>query len=165
MRAVCLEIFRLRRIEQEAKERYGELQETVKEYFASSDEDFLQFSDGEKFFKVKNVVPRKIVWDVKKLQKRFKKNDIPDDVKNQVITKEIKINDWERFSSILKKHGVRFDEVSDCISVGYKVDQKRIDELFELGEILPDDIAGCYTVEVSSGYLKLSESEMSDEEE
>ena len=163
LKTICFELFKLKQQEQEVKEKYGELQGRLKQYFKKSGDKSLQFSVAGRNYRVTNVEPKTIVWNVEKLRKRLKENNVDSSVVKQVFENKYSINDWEGFTSVLKKHGMKPQDVIPFLDIQRKVNQKRINELSEVGEITEKDIEGCYELTDGSGYVKLSDWETENE--
>ena len=157
LRNICFELFKLRQQEQQAKEKYGELQSQLKDYFGKSGDKSLQFSVGERSYRVTDVSPKKIIWDVEKLRERLKERGVSIETRAQVIHTDYSISNWGGFCEFLSERGIKSSDVLKFIEAQRKVVQKKMDELSEIGEIKAEDIEGCYTVEQTNGYVKLSE--------
>ena len=158
-------MFKAKLAEQNAKQEYAKLQTQLKGLFAKISEKSLQYSVGDRNYKVTNVDPTKIIWDVEKLQKQLKSHDVDAEIVKTVIESEYTVIDWNKFVSVLSEHGIKAKEVLPCIQVDKTVNQKKIDEMSELGYITPEDIDGCYTVEKTNGYCKLTEWENQKEDD
>lgn len=165
LKKICFDLFKLKLQEQQAKEQYAKTQAELKKYFSGTKEKSLSFVVGEKGYKVTDVNPTKIIWNVEKLLERFKKRKKSKEITQQVIKKSYSISDWEGFVKLLSDNGLKADDVKPFISVESKVDQKKMDNLSEIGEITTEDIEGCYTVEETNGYIKLTDWEMKDDKE
>lgn len=165
LRNICFELFKLRQQEQQAKERYGELQSKLKAYFCKSGDKSLQFSVGERSYRVTDVSPKKIIWDVKKLRERLRKRGVSIETRAQIIHTDYFISNWGGFCEFMSERGIKPSDVVPFLDVQSKVNQKKMDELSEIGEITADDIEGCYTVEQTNGYVKLSDWEVEEENE
>lgn len=61
--------------------------------------------------------------------------------------------DYEGFAEIMKKHGVRFEEIRDYVKTEEKVSTERLKNMFDAGEIDLQEISDCYEI-ISSEYLK-----------
>ncbi len=59
--------------------------------------------------------------------------------------------------SILKECGVDAKKFKKYITVTEEVQDEKIDNLYEVGEITKEDIADCYKVECSEPYITLRE--------
>lgn len=114
--------------------------------------------EGEEYYsnhKRVNVVPvrqKKVIWDIEKL-----KGALSRDIQSEVIEKEYRVNDMSGLVKYLKECGVNPKIFKSFIDVSESVNTGRIDELSEIGEIVKKDIEGCYTVELSDPYIKLTE--------
>lgn len=165
LKQICMDLFKVRQQQQEMKERYGVLQAKLKEYFGTSGDKSLQYSVGNRSFKVTDVSPQRIVWDCDKLRERLKQREVDSSVIKKVIESSYAIVDWDGFVSVLKKFGVKPNDVLPFLEVQRKVNQKKIDELSEIGEITKEDIDGCFEVQQTEGYLKFGEWEVEEENE
>lgn len=163
VKEICFELFKIKQSEQELKEHYGELQSRLKLWFEKTGSNAVQFSVGDRNYKVSDVRPKKIIWDCELLQKSLKEKEIEPEIIQFVIEKKCEITDWNGFFKVLKKYGVKQKEVMQYISVEKKVNQKKLDEYSELGLVLPEDIDGCYRVEQQDGYCKLTDWEQESE--
>lgn len=160
IKKICFEMLKLKQVEAETKAKYKELQGKVKAYCSKVGKSSLWFSENGKRYNITDVNPKKVIWDVEKLREK-----LPADVAKQVIETTYGINDWSAFVAFMKKHNIKPTEVIPFLTIERKVNQKKVDSLAEVGEITPEDIAGCYTVEPISGYVNLSEKEENADEE
>ena len=74
LKTICLNLFKFKQIEQEAKENYAKTQSELKDYFKSSKDKTISFSANGKNYKVTDVNPTTINWDIDKLSKQLEKN-------------------------------------------------------------------------------------------
>ena len=146
-----------------AKEEYeskkASLTGKIQNFMAVKKIDFLDFkSKSEKWkninFNVKNICPKKIIFDADKLEKKLSK-----EICSKIIKKEYKINDIKALSDFLKGYGVDPKEFKEFLTIEKTVDNKKLDNLSDIGEITEDDIKGCYVVKPISSYIKISEVE------
>lgn len=84
-----------------------------------------------------------IDYDIAKLQQRLTKEQ-----KNQVISKEYKINQPKEFLKLLSTYGLK-DEAIKFISVEKSVNKEALNTLYEHGDINLSDLDGCYTAKVT----------------
>ena len=164
LKTICLDIFKARLDEQQAKQRYAELQLTLQTYLKKSGEKGLQFPYKGKNYKVIGVNPVKVVWDIEKLFEKFKKNGKADILSDVVIT-NVSLTDVDGFKKFLKEKEIKWNEIKPYLNVERKVNQKKMDEFSELGKVTQEDIDGCYTVEEGTSYIKPTESEIKEENE
>jgi hypothetical protein len=163
LKTLCLEIFKVRLEEQQAKQRYAELQSTFQALIKKSGDRGLQFPYKGKNYKIINVEPIKITWDIKKLFERF--NELKKcDVLNEVVEVKVNLNDVAGFKKFLKEKDIKWNEIKPFLNIEKKVNQKKMDELSQLGAITEDDIKGCYTVGEGTSYIKPTESEIREDE-
>ena len=165
LRTLCLDIFKARLAEQEAKQKYAELQAKLQSYLNKSGDKGLQFPHNGKMYKIIGVKPKTMIWDVEKLISNLKaKKENSDDLLSQVIETKVCVSDLSEFKRVLKENGVKYSDIQPFLSVEKKVIGKKINELSEIGEITMEDIDGCYTMQDREGYLLPSESEIKEDE-
>lgn len=101
--------------------------------------------------KVTKVERTSIRWNVDKLKKR-----VPREIAKQVLRKEYRITNMPQLVKYLKSCGVDPAVFKQFITVEESVDQDAIDKMGELGYVSPQQISGCYVVECSKPYFKVS---------
>ena len=88
------------------------------------------------------------------------KQTLPRDQYDSCVVTEHSINDWKGFCRLLKKHGLTSQEVRPFISITRKVDQQKLNQMYEHGAITIQDLHGCYTATVKKSIvLKLKNTE------
>ena len=88
------------------------------------------------------------------------KQTLPRDQYDSFVVTEHSIDDWKGFCSLLKKHGLTAQEVRPFISIVRKVDQQKLNQMYEHGAITIQDLHGCYTATVKKSIvLKLKNTE------
>lgn len=118
----------------------------------------INLDEGEQYYanptklRVTRIRTQKIIWDCDKLRERLGKT-----LFGKVVTKEYKVNDMEGLVQYLKSCGVDAKKFKTYIEVQTKIDDKKIDNLFELGEITKADVSGCYTLNLGEPYIRLTE--------
>ena len=96
------------------------------------------------------------------------KQTLPRDQYDSFVITEHSIDDWKGFCRLLKKHGLTAQEVRPFISIVRKVDQQKLNQMYEHGAITIQDLHGCYTATVKKSIvlkLKNTESEIPIKEE
>lgn len=88
------------------------------------------------------------------------KQTLPRDQYDSFVVTEHSIDDWKGFCRLLKKHGLTAQEVRPFISIVRKVDQQKLNQMYEHGAITIQDLHGCYTATVKKSIvLKLKNAE------
>lgn len=88
------------------------------------------------------------------------KQSLPRDQYDSFVVTEHSIDDWKGFCRLLKKHGLTAEEVRPFISIVRKVDQQKLNQMYEHGAISIQDLNGCYTAMVKKSIvLKLKNTE------
>lgn len=75
------------------------------------------------------------------------RNKVSKEVYNKVVDKIVEIKDVDALIKTLKWYGVPPKEFKNHIKVSHKVDNEKIDNLIDLGQISIADIEGCYKVD------------------
>lgn len=123
------------------------------EHFDITLTEGIEYYTNHKRLGVTRVRRRKIVWDMKKLKERLSKAKY-----KAVVKKRYEIEDIDGLIKYLKKCGVDPKRFKSFLSVTETIDEKELNNLSELGTITENDIKGCYTVELSDPYIKITES-------
>lgn len=110
-----------------------------------------RFSKENKKLEVKEVVKKKVVFDVEKLEEKLEK-----DLFNEIIDKKYEITDINGLINYLKSCGVSPKKFKSFINTVKTVNKDKMNQLSELGDITERDIKGCYTVSEDSGYVKIN---------
>ena len=163
LKTLCLDIFKARLDEQQAKQRYAELQSHLQTYLKKSGDKGLQFPYKGKSYKIVGVNPVKIVWDIEKLIDRFNKAKKAD-ILTDVVEVKVDVADVVGFKKFLKEKGIKWSDIKPYLNVERKINQKKMDEYSELGKVTQEDIEGCYTTQDGTGYIKPTESEIKEDE-
>ena len=88
------------------------------------------------------------------------KQTLTRDQYDSFVVTEHSIDDWKGFCHLLKKHGLTAQEVRPFISITRKVDQQKLNQMYEHGAITIQDLHGCYTATVKKSIvLKLKNTE------
>lgn len=158
-----LDLYRLEQKFKVAKQQYEDqkkkLSLNVRNYMFSKDYSQLDFKSRE-FGKVhvSNVIRKSIIWDVEKL-----KNKLDKDLTDQFVEKKYIVNNMPGLVKLLKEAGVNPKQFKKFITVEEKVNQQKMNELSEIGEIDKEDIKGCYELKEADGYLRISVKELENE--
>ena len=110
--------------------------------------------DGRSVVTVKNIKKVTVTFDADKLEKRLDK-----ELCNEFIEKKYEINNIEGLVKYLKSCGVDPKEFKKYINVEKKVNNKKLDEISNLGDITEEDLKGCFTTKESVGYIKITEAD------
>ena len=110
------------------------------------------YYDSPKKLHVTRARKKKVVWNVEMLKERMSK-----DKRKAVIKKEYAIADMDGLITYLKSCGVDPKKFKTYLSISESVDEKELNNLFEVGVITKNDIKGCYDVEMSEPYIVITE--------
>lgn len=145
--------------EEKYKKRKNELQDLIKGYTDKHNVEEFGFNFGNTFKKIRPVITKKITWDIKKLSDKLDK-----EIFNEVVKKKYTINNMDDLIKYLKSCGVNAKKFKKFIDVEESVDNKKIDELGQLGEIDIEQLSGCYELQANFSYVKISNLEAADAE-
>lgn len=150
-----------------SKKEYEEIKEEntqiILDFMDSKKVNCLKFTSkpGAKY--LKNVTQSENKLQCKKVQKAsvlFDANKLESNIKDkkileQIIIKDYSINNIEGLIDLCKKHGIKPKEFKKFIDVNKTVDNKKIDDLYELGKIKEEDIKDCYQIKKNKPYLMI----------
>lgn len=130
-----------------------------------SDEFDITLDEGEDYYtnhkrlKVKSIRRKTVDWNADKLKKALEKK-----LFSKVVRKTYTINDMEGLVKYLKSCGVDPKKFKSFISVETEVDGKEIDKLYSVGGITKEQIKGCYEVNMSDPYIRITELDKTEDE-
>ena len=110
------------------------------------------YYDNPKKLHVTRARRKKVVWNVGMLKERLSK-----DKRKAVIKKEYAIADIDGLVSYLKSCGVDPKKFKSFLNVTETVDEKTLNNLFDVGVVTKTDVKGCYDVEMSEPYIVITE--------
>lgn len=118
----------------------------------------IELDEGEKYYtnhtklQVTKVRRKKVLWDINKLKERLGKECCKD-----IINKTYTINDIDGLIKYLKSCGVDPKKFKTFINVSEELDETKLNTLYETGAIRKESLAGCYDLEISEPYIRLTE--------
>lgn len=152
------EVYELYKLEQkykDIKKKYEDkkkrLTTSIRNYMFVNGFNTFQYQNNDKLVDVKSVTQKKIIWDVEKLEQKLDK-----EILNEIEEKTYTINNMEGLIKYLKSCGVNPKKFKSFVNVEKKIDQKKFNELSEMGDISLDDVKGCYELKESEGYVKIN---------
>ena len=110
------------------------------------------YYDNPKKLHVTRARRKKVVWNVEMLKERLSK-----DKRKAVIKKEYAIADIDGLVSYLKSCGVAPKKFKSFLNVTETVDEKTLNNLFDVGVVTKTDVKGCYDIEMSEPYIVITE--------
>lgn len=111
-----------------------------------------QMANGNKYkFTCKRVKTTKVKYKADVMYKKLN-----EDVRDLVVKKNYIVTEPEKLIKLLKKYGVSKEEIKQCISITKEVDEKMLNQMGDLGEIMLADLDGCYDIVPNSDYIRVS---------
>lgn len=160
-------IFELDELKQTNKEQQDKfqikkkyLEKKIDQLLEKKNEVSYSFSDSGIFYKATSVKLKSIEWKINTLQQVLDK-----EIFNEICNKTYTIIDYDGMAKYLKSIGADPKKIKSFISCEKKIDQKKVDQLSELGEISLDDLEGCYSVQNKESYIKITKTEEEIDEE
>lgn len=101
---------------------------------------------------VTRVRTKKVFWFVEKLKEKLDKKTY-----NEIVDKTYTINDIEGLIKYLKSCGVDAKKFKKFIEVNEEVDETKINNLYDRGEIKKKQIEDCYEVKLGEPYIRITE--------
>lgn len=164
IRYISFKLFKLNQKFKEQEQKYkAEREKLQSEIFKYTNKKGIQsydFQNGDTGLKFTTVKTKKLVFDLDKLKKKLDK-----ELLSEVIKKEYTIKDMDGLIAYLKSCGVDPKKFKSFIDSNETVDEKKINELSEFGEILMDDLEGCYEVKFGTPYVKITDWKIEEAEE
>lgn len=159
-----LELYRNKQKFEQLEARYKEEREKlsigIRNYMYSKGYSSFDFRSREfGNVKVNNVVRKMIKWDVAKLKKKLSA-----ELCAEIIEKEYYISDIHGLIKYLKSCEVDPKKFKKYLIINEKVNQKKMNELSEIGDITAEDIEGCYELKEANGYLTINVKKDEDDE-
>lgn len=116
------------------------------------------FADGSSKvfnFKATRIIPTKIVWDAAKLKEKLDR-----DVFRDVVKRDRQLVDAVGLAKYVKSIGGKPSELWSFFNVTDVVDEKAINQAFDIGDLTQEDVAGCFSVETKSESYRVTAREM-----
>lgn len=107
-------------------------------------------SEGDEVLTCKVIRPKSVKYDGKAVYDKIGKPNA-----KVVVSKQYSVNDMNGLIELLKEYGVDPKRFKKYISVGYTVDEKKLEQLYDTGIVKLEDLKGCYTVEKKTPYLSI----------
>ena len=145
-----------RAAEQMAKKR---LADAKADFYSEMDELYDTGSfDGKNYgvsndgvdYSVTRVVRRKVEYDIDKMKEK-----LPSDVISEVVEKQVSVVDYKALASYVKSLGGSAAKLKSMLHVDESVNEKRLDELSELGEFDDSLMDGCFSISESEPTYQL----------
>jgi hypothetical protein len=146
---------KFKRIKKQYETKKNKLSVSIKNYMFANGENEINFKAenlaDSSIINVKKVTPQKILWDIDKLEQQLDK-----ELCNEIVTKKYNISDMQGLIKYLRSCGVNPKKFKSYLTVEKSINADTLNQLSEVGEIEKEDIEGCYTINKSSSYLRIS---------
>lgn len=101
---------------------------------------------------VTRIRTKKVFWLVEKLKEKLDKKTY-----NKIVDKTYTINDMEGLIKYLKSCGVDAKKFKKFIEVNEEIDETKLNNLYDRGEIKKKHIEDCYEVKLGEPYIRITE--------
>lgn len=152
--------------QKEAENKYknvkADLERKIKNLLDKKKTNTYSFANGDenKYYRATVVQQKKIIFNPDVVEQIVDKK-----IFNQVCNKKYEITDYDGLAKYIKGLGGNPAIFKSFISCEKTIDNKKINQLSELGELSVDDLEGSYTVKPSAMWIKITESENEIEDE
>lgn len=107
-------------------------------------------SDDEVDYNVTRVVRCKVEYDIGKMKEK-----LPSNVISEVVEKQVSVIDYKALAAYVKSLGGSAAKLKSMLHVDESVNEKRLEELSELGEFDDSLMDGCFSVSESEPTYQL----------
>lgn len=101
---------------------------------------------------VTRIRTKKVIWDVSKLKKKLNKETY-----NNIVDKTYIVNNMQGLIKYLKSCGVDPKKFKKFIEVEEKVNETKLNVLYDTGKMEKKDIEECYEMKMGEPYIRLKE--------
>ena len=130
---------------------FSNLQKDENSFEITLDEGISFYTNPTKVI-VTRIRTKKIFWFVEKLKEKLDKKTY-----NEIVDKTYTINDMEGLIKYLKSCGVDAKKFKKFIEVNEEVDETKLNNLYDRGEIKKKQIEDCYEVKLGEPYIRITE--------
>lgn len=146
--------------QEEYKTKKKMYEENIIKILGKKNEKSYDFTQSNRKLKATFVENKKIDFNVDMIEQIVDK-----EVFNEFVDKTYVISDYDGLVNYLKSLGTNPKVFKEFIHCEKQVNKNKLNQLSELGDISLDDLEGCYSVSVTSSYIKLTETELEEENE
>lgn len=160
-------ILDLKRLNDEDKNRQSEYkskkkmyEEKIIKFLGKKNEKSYDFIQSNHKLKATFVENKKVDFNVDMIEQIIDK-----DLFNEIVDKTYVVSDYNGLVKYLKSIGANPKVFKEFIQCEKQINKEKLNQLSELGDISLDDLEGCYTVSVTSSYIKLTDTELEEPDE
>ena len=118
------------------------------------------FQNDNFSYKATIVDNKKIDFNVEMIEQILDK-----EVLDEILIKKYEITDYDGLIKYLKTLGANPKIFKQYIHCDKKIDKDKLNHCSELGFVSLDDLEGCYNISITSGYVRITETELEVEDE
>lgn len=129
----------------------SKFEEFMLEYFLlfpPKSDNTINVETNNKQYSITKVEKQTISWNANMLKKV-----LPNKYLDKIIKKHYTIINIDGMIKLMKKYNVPITDFNKYISIEESVDEHKLDNLYELGEISMKDVDGCYIVRMQKPYF------------
>lgn len=64
------------------------------------------------------------------------------------VNKKYDVSDFEKLKQLAKEHGISLNDFKSCFSISESVDNKKLEQMYQVGDVDIDDVQGFMEVEI-----------------
>lgn len=142
--------------EEKYKDDKTKLESKIKKIFDKKKVNSYSFANGDqnKYYRATVVQQKKVIFNPDMVEQVVDKK-----VFNQICIKKYEITDYEGLVQYVKELGGDPSKFKSFISCDKTIDNKKVNQLSDVGDIGLDALEGCYTVKPSAMWIKITESD------
>lgn len=140
--------------QEDYKYKKTKLENEIKKIYGKKDIKTYSFKSDNTYYKATVVKQKKINFNVDMIQQIIDK-----EVFNEICDKKYELVDYEGLVEYVKSLGGSPKQFKSFIRCIKSINNNKLNQLSELGDISLDDLEGCYTVSENEGYIRITESE------
>ena len=99
---------------------------------------------GESKCTFTKVEKNKVTYDIGKVKEAVDKKTF-----NKIVNREF-IADYDKLVELAKKYKISKDEIMNCLTINEEIDNKKVNELYNLGQIDLNELKGTFTIDTTS---------------
>lgn len=115
--------------------------------FTSNDSD----GNGNVKYTFTKAERNKVAYDIAKVKEAIDKKTF-----NKIVNREF-LADYSKLVELAKKYKISKDEIMNCLTINESIDNKKVNELYNVGEIDLNDLKGTFTIDTNC-YLTVRKS-------
>ena len=146
--------------QEEYKSKKKMYEEKIIKLLGKNNERSYDFIQSNRRLKATFVENKKVDFNVEMIEQIVDK-----DLFEEFVDKTYTISNYEGLVNYLKTLGANPKVFKEFIHCEKQINKSKLNQLSELGDISLDELEGCYSVSITSSYIKITETELEETNE